>query len=155
MVRIVHGSLGVLYWSVRKNHWVPRVFDHCVILYEFHIRCASVVPYCLKKGLKAEIQKKWPLGMDVAWQRCISLCCSWQAVGGCSCLWYVCTLSLAGHRRNWSGSFIRAWWSEEMCVTFDESLNDTEIAKKSCEIPIRQRRMRHCRLLLFLVGSKT
>jgi len=59
MVRIVHGSLGVLYLSVRQDHWVPRVFDHCVILYEFHIRrWACVVPYCLKKGLKAEIQKK-------------------------------------------------------------------------------------------------
>jgi len=63
MVRIVHGSLGVFHWSFRQDHWVSRVFDHCVILYEFHIRrWASVVPYCLKKGLKAEIQKKVTVG---------------------------------------------------------------------------------------------
>ena len=138
---------------------VPRVFDLCVILYKFHMRrWASVVPYCLKKGLKAEIQKKWPLGMDVSWQRCISLCCSWQAVGGCACLWCVCTLSLAGHRRNWSGTFSRAWRAEEMRVTSDESLNDSLKSQRNCaKFPSANGACATtylCRLL-FLVGSKT
>jgi hypothetical protein len=58
------------------------LFDLCVS--EFHIRrSASMVPYCFKKHSRLKY-KKWPLGMDVAWQRCFSLCSSWQAVGGCA-----------------------------------------------------------------------
>lgn len=47
--------------------------------------------------------------MDVAWQRCISLCSSWQAVGGCAAffLFGSFTPSLAGPSEELEWQFLK------------------------------------------------
>lgn len=119
--------------------WFLTSVNHC--LWNSGEKWTSVVPYCLKKHSRLKY-KKWPLGMAVAWQHCISLCSSWQAVWRL-CIFFFLWLVYSLPRRSLGGlgvavlegrGNLRSVW-----ISYDRSGNDAKTWSNRAEMSISLR----------------